>query len=45
MAYNVIPIMDGVWTIEDGTVRMYLVDGGAGTVERAYWFEDVAIFH
>ena len=32
MAYNVIPIMDGVWTIEDGTVRMYLVDGGAGAL-------------
>ena len=28
MVYNVIPIMDGVWTIEDGNVRMYLVDGG-----------------
>ena len=32
MAYNVIPIMDGIWTIEDGTVRMYLVDGGAGAL-------------
>ena len=40
MAYNVIPIMDGVWTIEAGTAL-----NSAGTIERAYWFEDVAIFH
>lgn len=26
--YQVIPITDGVWTIEDGNVRMYLIDGG-----------------
>ena len=32
MVYNVIPIMDGVWTIEDGNVRMYLVDGGEGAL-------------
>ncbi len=32
MSYNVIPITDGIWTIEDGTVRMYLLDGGTEAV-------------
>ena len=113
MEYNVTKIRDGVWAIDENTVRMFLVDGGteallidtgfgsgdlkelvsslvsgeitvinthchgeldvepvyldkmirccegildrtirpgtalnsAGAVERAFWFEDVAVFH
>lgn len=32
MVYQTIRITDGVWTIEDGNVRMYLVDGGTEAV-------------